>query len=136
MKKYITLILMTMAFFCCLCIVNMAEDETPDKKGKIKSSKPEYLPKDHEAWKTKGRIVGITKQEHDFKVKILSESKQVITTVDSEKLEKGGRAYEIWLKPDTYIMIIAAEGYEDLDLKNLKVKAWHDLRIDLEFTKQ
>lgn len=111
-----------------------AEDKTV-QHGKIEAGKPQYVKKDHEAWKSKGRIVGIAKDAPAFTVTILTASKQQVAMASSEELKDGKRAYEIWLEPGTYVMVVSATGYQSLDLKDLKVRKGNDLRIDLEFTK-
>ena len=65
---------------------------------------------------------------------ILTPDKKTVATAKAEPLKSGSRAYEIWLKPGAYIMVVSAGGYESLDIKDLKVKTENDLRIDLEFT--
>jgi hypothetical protein len=139
MKKYgsnsISLVLVVvLGLFCCLSLAG--EEQQQVEVGKIEAGKPQYVKKDNEAWKVKGRIVGIAKAGPDFTVTILDSSKQKVKTVSAQKLKKGGRAYEVWLKPGTYILLIQAPGYQSLDLKDLKVKAGFDLKINLEFTKQ
>ena len=101
--------------------------------GKIGSSKVRYVKKDHEAWQSKGRIVGIAKDAPDFKVTVMTPSKRVIKTVEAERLKKGNSTYEVWLEPGIYIMLVSAGGYETLDLEGLEVRAGNDLRMDLEF---
>jgi len=101
--------------------------------GIIEHSNPEYIIKDHDAWKSRGRIVGLARSAPDFTFTILTTSKRVVIKSKSERLEDGGRAYEAWLKPGVYILIVAAKGFETLDIHNLEVRAGYDLRIDLEF---
>jgi len=103
-------------------------------RGKIEAGKPRYVRKNHEAWKYRGRIVGIAKEAPEFKLTLLK-SKRVVKKGKSEAEEEGKRAYELeWLRPGTYTLRISADGYKTLELKKLKVKAGYDLRIDLEFT--
>jgi hypothetical protein len=116
-------------------VVVSSEAVREPQRGKIEAGKPQYVSKNHEAWKARGRIVGIAKQGPDFKVTILTSEKRKVKTIEAEKLKDGGRAYEVWLEPASYIIVVSAEGYESLDIKNLEVKAGNDLRIDLEFTK-
>lgn len=120
---------------CFLCsVASSAAEKQGSQLGKIEAGTPRYVSKDHKAWKSRGRIVGIAKEAPDFKVTILTSSKRHVKTAESEKLEDGGRAYEIWLEPGSYILLISAVGYESLDIKNLEVRSGRDLRIDLEFT--
>ena len=104
--------------------------------GKIEHGNPQYISKNHEAWKSRGRIVGLARNAPDFNVTILTSSKQVSQKAVSEKLDGGRRAYEVWLNPGEYTLLIDAEGYETLDIHNLEVRAGYDLRIDLEFNDQ
>lgn len=105
------------------------------QSGKIVAGKPQYVSKNAKAWKSKGRIVGTAKQAPDFKVTILMSEKRKVKEIEAEKLKDGGKAYEVWLEPGSYIMVVSATGYESLDLKDLEVRKGNDLRIDLEFTK-
>ncbi len=69
--------------FCC----QAATGETKGAGlGKIEAGKPRYVRKDHEAWKSKGRIVGIARETPEFKVRILDTSKQEVKTTTAEKL--------------------------------------------------
>jgi hypothetical protein len=119
---------------CCSLASTAAEDKSA-QSGKIEAAKPRYVSKDQEAWKSQGRIVGIAKLAPGFTVTILTTNKQEVATVKAEPLKEGSRAYEIWLKPGVYIMVVSAGGYESLDIKDLEVKTGNDLRIDLEFSK-
>lgn len=98
----------------------------------IAAGKPTYRPKDHVAWETKGRIVGVIKDSPGCIVQALDpKSKKVLMSV---AVKQGGTAYELqWLEPGTYLLLVKAEGYEALDVHNLVVKAKNDLRLDLEF---
>ena len=115
-------------------IAFLAPIHAAEKAGKIESGKPRYLKKSHEAWTAKGRVVGIAKDAPAFTVTILSTAKKQVAKVDAEKLKGTKRAYEIWLEPGTYIILVQAAGFAAYDLHNLVVKKGHDLRIDLEFT--
>jgi len=112
-----------------------SEKKVSSKSARIEHGKPQYLPKNNDAWKSKGRIVGISKDGPDFKITILTQEKKEIRTASSEKTKDGQRAYEIWLEPGKYIMVVSATGYESLDISDLEVKSGNDLRIDLEFSK-
>ena len=104
-------------------------------KGKSEAGKPKYVEKGLDgAWKDKGRIVGLSRNAPRFELTIVSAFGRAVKDAESEKLEGGKRAYEAWLPPGTYTMRVHARGYKTLELKNLKVKAGTDLRIDLEFT--
>lgn len=124
-KLFLILLILTLS-------VAMSENSWAGS-GIIEHSNPEYIFKEHDAWKSRGRIVGLTRNAPDFTFTILTSSKQVVKKSASDRLEDGGRAYEAWLKPGVYILLIEAEGYEPLDIHNLKVRAGYDLRIDLEF---
>ena len=103
----------------------------PDAK-EIAAGKPVYRAKNHKAWKSKGRIVGIVRNCPGCEIKALdTKSKKAIKSVT---LKTGGKAYELeWLNPGKYTLLVTAPGYEALDIHNLVVKAKHDLRVDLEF---
>ena len=62
----------------------------------IAAGKPAYRPKDHEAWATKGRIVGIIRDCPGCTVQALdAETKKVVV---STTVAPGGKAYELeWL---------------------------------------
>ena len=106
------------------------------ESGIIESGLPQYEIKNHENWASKGRIIGIAKNAPDFEVTILTSSKEEVANTVSEKLKDGKKAYEVWLKPGAYILVVKAAGYETTDFHKLEVRAGHDLRIDLEFTKR
>ena len=100
--------------------------------GVIEAGKPTYRPKDNEAWKTKGRIVGMVRNAPAFTAKALNEKGETVLTF---KGEKGARAYELeWLAPGTYTLEVSAEGYTALTVKGLEVKAGNDLFVAVEFT--
>jgi CubicO group peptidase (beta-lactamase class C family) len=108
------------------------EAETPGTTlGRIVAGKPTLGPRDHEAWKDNGRIVGLLRQCPGCKVEALNAEGEV---VKSHTVAAGGRSYELqWLSPATYSLRVTADGYDPLVLNDLTVKAKHDLRIDLEF---
>ena len=97
----------------------------------IGHGKPRYVPKTHEAWAGKGRVVGLIRECPGCEIDLLdAEGKEV----KSVRIPAGGKAYELeWLAPGTYTVRVAARGYQPLTLKALEVKAKNDLRIDLEF---
>jgi hypothetical protein len=100
---------------------------------KIVAGKATYLPKGgHEAWKEKGRIVGLVRQCPGCKVEALdAEGKNVVL---SSTVEAKGRVYELqWLNPGTYQLRVTADGYETLVVPGLAVKADNDLRMNIEF---
>ena len=115
-------------------IAMLAPVHAAERLGKIESGKPRYLKKGHEAWAAKGRVVGIAKDAPAFTVTILNTAKKQVAKADAEELKGGKKAYEIWLQPGTYVMLVQAKGFGAYDLHNLVVKKGHDLRIDLEFT--
>ncbi len=84
----------------------------------------------------KGRITGMAKNAPDFKVTILTSTIQSVSTVGSEKLDNGSSAYEVQLEPGKYILTVAAEGYQTLDIKDLEVRIGQDLKLDLKFSKK
>ena len=117
-------------------VCSLAAEEAKKEPGrKIEAGKPQYLSKNADAWKEKGRIVGVARKGPEFKVTILTPDKREIKVVEAEKIKDGGRAYEVWLEPGKYIMVVSAPGCEPLDLKDLEVKKGNDLRIDLDFGK-
>jgi len=118
-----------------LCCVACIADEKQAGQGRIEGAKPRYVRKKHEAWESRGRIVGIAKQAPEFEVTILNSAKQKVETATVEKTKKGHRVFEVWLAPGRYILVVEAPGYETFDLHDLTVKSGFDLRVDLEFTK-
>ena len=109
----------------------LAAGPTARQPGKIESAKPRYVPKDHEAWKDKGRIVGVGKDAPRFVVELQTADGGVVKLGEKGK----GGAYELeWLTPGIYNLRITAEGFRPLEIRELEVKTGHDLRIDLEFT--
>ena len=130
--RYISVVMVLLVgLFCCR---SSTEGEEAEGRGKIEAGKPRYVRKNHEAWQSRGRIVGIAREAPQFTVRILDASKQEVESTTAEKLKDGKRAYEIWLQPGTYILVIEAKGHETLDVHGLKVKRGFDLRVDLEFT--
>jgi hypothetical protein len=113
-----------------------AAGEKKPHKGKIEAGAPSYASKTHEAWKSKGRIVGIAKEAPEFKVTILDADKKEVATAKVEKTKDGRRVFEVWLAPGTYTAVISAGAYETLEVPNLEVKVQNDLKIDLTFTKK
>jgi len=99
---------------------------------KIAAGRPTYRPKNHRAWRSKGRIVGLVRGCPGCEVKALdAESKK---TVKSHSVKPGGKAFELqWLTPGKYILLVTADGYEALDVHNLVVKAKNDLHVNIEF---
>ena len=103
-----------------------------DTVKKIASSKPRYCPKNHQAWKEKGRFVGLVRNCPGGKVAALDAKTK--KAVCSSTVKAGAKVYELeWLKPGKYILLVTAEGYEALDVHNLVIRAKNDIRIDLEF---
>jgi len=103
-------------------------------KGKIEAGKPQYLKKDHEAWKERGRIVGIAENAPAFTVAVKQAGSKDAKKVEVEGGKEGRKVFEVWLEPDEYHLRVRARGYEPLTLKGLQVRAGYDLRVDLEFT--
>lgn len=102
--------------------------------GKIAHGKPSYRAKGGNVhWKEKGRIVGVVQNGPNFAVRVLDASGKVAATQEAEALKDGKRAYEVWLKPGTYTLEVAAKGYDKLTIDGLVVKTDNDLRVDLEF---
>ncbi len=99
--------------------------------GKIEHGKPEYEPKDHKAWAKKGRIVGrVRNAPKAYEVAALNSRGRVVKSAKGWK-----KGYELeWLSPGTYTLRVSAKGYATLKVKGLKVKARHDLFVNLEFT--
>ena len=114
-----------------LCGMLFAADGTVEDPGKIEASEPRYVPKTHDAWKERGRIVGVAKDAPRFVVEVRTADGCVVKLKEKEK----GGAYELeWLTPGVYTLRIVAEGFRPLEIKELEVRAGNDLRIDLEFT--
>lgn len=99
----------------------------------IVAGKPRYYAKNADAWQSRGRIVGLARSAPDFEVKALDSSGRVVKTGQAETLNRGNRAYELWLSPGTYTLLVTTTGYQALDVHSLTVKAKNDLRVDLEF---
>ncbi len=98
---------------------------------KIKVTKPTYRPKDHEAWRTRGRIVGRLRNSPVCEIDVLNSSGKI---VKSTRVHAGAGAYELeWLAPGAYTLRISVKGCRPLALQGLQVKARHDLFVDLEF---
>jgi hypothetical protein len=102
--------------------------------GKIENGAPRYVKKNHDAWAGKGRIVGVAKHAPSFTVTILDAEKKVVAKTKAEGTSDGKRAYEAWLPPGVYTLLVQAEGYSPHDVHHLEVRKGFDLRIDLEFT--
>jgi len=104
-------------------------------KGRIEAGKPSYQMHGEEGeWKGRGRIVGMVRKGPRFEITVTDAFGRAAKEVESESLEDGKKAYEVWLAPGRYNVRIDAKGYKPLDLKNLQVKSGTDLRIDLEFS--
>ncbi len=100
---------------------------------KIVAGKAAYLPKGgNEAWKEKGRVVGLVRQCPGCKIEALdAEGKDV---VKSCSVDAKARGYELqWLAPGTYQLRVSADGYETLIVPDLVVKADNDLGLNIEF---
>ena len=113
--------------------VTLAEDDdvTVRALGVIEAGKPAYKPRTHEAWKTKGRIVGRVRNAPVCEIDALDSRGK---TAKSTRLKQGSLAYELeWLAPGTYTLRVSAKGYKTLTLKGLRVKAKNDLFVNLEF---
>jgi len=99
--------------------------------GKIVAGKPKYRPKNHEAWREKGRIVGLLRHSPECEIDVLDSSGKI---VKSTRPKKGAHSYELqWLKPGKYDVRVSARGYQSLELKGLEVKARNDLFMNVEF---
>ena len=107
------------------------ESAAPQAVGKIVAGKPKYRPKNHEAWRDKGRIVGLLRHAPVCEIDVLDSSGSI---VKSTRPKKGAHSYELqWLKPGKYDVRVSAKGYRSLELKGLEVKARNDLFMNLEF---
>ena len=126
-KRHIAVVLGALLIGGLFAGIVIAEDELK----KIAAGKTQSLPKPAKHWKGKGRLVGAAKNAPHFKAQACTPcGKKVIKTAMSEK----GGSYEVEkLKPGKYLLRISAKGYETLEIKDLEVKANHDVRIDLEF---
>ena len=111
---------------------SQAAKQAASQVKKIAAGRPTYRPKNHRAWRSKGRIVGRVRDCPGCEVKALdAESKK---TVKSHPVKPGGKAFELqWLTPGKYILLVTADGYEALDVHNLVVKAKNDLHVNIEF---
>jgi len=104
------------------------------EKGTIKAAKPRYhAKKNHPAWRHKGRIVGVAKDAPAFTVTLRQSSGHGASELGVERGSKGFSVFEPWLEPGKYHLEIQAEGYKPLTLRDLEVRADHDLAIELEF---
>jgi len=113
------------------CGMLFAASGTSEGLGKIESAEPRYVPKTHDAWKDRGRIVGIGRDAPRFIAELQTTNGCVVKLTENEKRS----AYELeWLTPGIYNLRIAAEGFRPLEIRELEVRAGNDLRIDLEFT--
>ena len=98
------------------------------------AGKPKYRPKNHEAWREKGRIVGLLRHAPECEIDVLDSSGSI---VKSTRPKKGAHSYELqWLKPGKYDVRVSARGYQPLEIKGLEVKARNDLFMNLEFVPQ
>lgn len=104
--------------------------------GVIEHGDNRYIIREIDALEGKGRITGRAKDAPDFKVTVLTSTIQPVTTVGSEKLGNGIKAYEVLLEPGKYILAIDAEGYKTLDIKELEVLPGLDLVLDIKFSKK
>jgi hypothetical protein len=100
---------------------------------RIVAGKPTYKSKgDNEAWKEKGRIVGLVRQCPGCTVEALDAAAEKV--VLSCTVAAKGTTYELqWLSAGTYTLRVKAEGYEALVVKDLVVKAKNDLLMNIEF---
>ncbi len=113
-------------------MVEPAAAAKPAALGKIEAGKPKYEPRSGDAWRERGRIVGHLRNAPECEIEAVDASGRV---VKSTRPRKGARVYELqWLRPGVYTLRVAARGYQKLELKNLEVKARHDLFVHLEFT--
>jgi hypothetical protein len=104
--------------------------------GVIEHRDHKYTARDLAESNGKGRITGNAKNAPDFKVTVLTSTIQPVTTIRSEKLDNGSKAYEVMLEPGKYILAIDADGYERLDIKDLEVLPGQDLELDIKFSKK
>lgn len=106
------------------------------RDGVIEHGNYKYTVGDMAGLTGKGRITGTAKNAPDFKVTVLTSTIQSVSTVISEKLDNGSKAYEVLLEPGKYILAVDAEGYETLDIPDLEVRTGQDLELDLKFSKK
>lgn len=99
--------------------------------GVIEAGKARHVRKDHEAWKERGRIVGLAKQAPQFTLELRDSDGSV-----AKLAQCAAGAYELeWLEPGHYTMRVTAEGFVPREIEGIEVKAGHDVRIDLEFSR-
>ena len=109
--------------------IEFTDDDGGPKK--IEAGKPRRLPRNHEAWRERGRVVGKVRDCPGCKVEALDAAGKV---VGSFAVPAGGRSYELqWLAPGTYTLRVTADGYGPLTVAGLAVEAKSDLRVDIEF---
>lgn len=104
--------------------------------GVIQHSSQKYTVRETAGSQGKGRITGIAKNAPDFKITVYTPAIRPVKTINSKTLDNGSKAYEVHLKPGTYILTVDAEGYAALDIKDLEVRAGEDLELDLKFSRK
>ena len=78
--------------------------------------------------------MGVAKNAPKFGAAAVSSSGRS-TKAGVERTQTGDSVFELWLAPGVYSLRVEAGGYADLELQRLEVRAGHDLRIDLEFSR-
>ena len=100
-------------------------------RGRIVAGKRIYRAKDRPAWRDRGRILGFAPRAPRFQVEAINPAGKII---EWTIVPAGEGIYELeWVRPGTYTLRFRAKGYADLALKEVQVKAGHDLYINLEF---
>lgn len=117
--------------FCGTLLLVGAKRGTDHKE--IDYKKPKYIKRHSEPWKNGGRIIGEIKNPPEkFTIKINKPggTKPICVHVQPAQLN----VYQTKiLLPGIYDLIVQAEGYEDIKITNVKIKAGMDCMIKLIF---
>jgi hypothetical protein len=101
-------------------------------EGVIDAGKPTYKPREGDAWREHGRIVGPLRDAPDAEIDILKGDDEVA----SVRIRSGATVYESgMLAPGVYTLRVSANGYKTLEVEGLEVRARHDLFLAIEFSK-
>jgi hypothetical protein len=100
--------------------------------GRIAALTPFYRAKEGAPWKERGRLLGLALHAPKYTAEAVAEGRIIQTDI----VPAGQGLYELeWLRPGTYMLRIVAEGYRTLVVDGVKVKAGHDLYVNLEFSR-
>jgi len=109
-----------------------AGEEATVGQGTIHAGKPVYREKKHAAWAEKGRVVGpIRVGAPACKIELIDKDGKVAATSDRPA---GAKGYEtVFLVPGVYTLRVSAAGYVTCEVKELEVRARHDVSVAVEF---